>query len=397
MRASVNIDSTEPNPAFSLTEGGPGSTFMKRLRLVHPELGTGSARTALVLMALTWLPLFILCLLEGLAFSGVKIPFFYDIAAHTRFLLAVPVLVLADIPVGARLRQVVRHFVAAHLIREDELVKFNETILDALRFRDSHVAEITVLVLAYVATYNALSGFSFHSGTTWFKPVPGQGLSPVGYWYAFVALPIFQFLIFRWIYRMVVWSRFLWKVAKFDLLLTPTHPDTAGGLAFLGKGLIPFGVVLFALSAVVASAIARNILFNGGKLEDYQWSYVALFVLALVVFAGPMLIFVPKLLALKQRGLLEYGTLGSEYTQAFHRRWVEKTDPTEEPLLGTGDIQSLADLGNSFEIIRKMRVLPMQTSDFIAIVLPGLIPALPLAATVMPLGEIVTRLLKLVA
>ena len=48
-------------------------------------------------------------------------------------------------------------------------------------------------------------------------------------------------------------------------------------------------------------------------------SYLALFVLALVVFTGPMLIFVPKLLALKQRGLMEYGTLGSEYTQAFHR------------------------------------------------------------------------------
>jgi hypothetical protein len=397
MMASVNIDSIEPNPAFSLTEGGPGSAFMKRMHLVQPELGTGSARTALVLMALTWVPLFILCLLEGLAFSGVKIPFFYDIAAHTRFLLAVPVLVLADIPVGARERQVVRHFVAAHLIREDELVKFGETIRDALRFRDSHVAEIAVLVLAYVATYNALSGFSFQSGGNWFRPVPGQGLSLVGYWYGFVALPIFQFLIFRWIYRMVVWSRFLWKVSKLDLLLTPIHPDAAGGLAFLGKALIPFGVILFALSAVVSSAIARNLLFNGAKLEDYQWSYLALFLLALVVFAGPMLIFVPKLLALKQRGLMEYGTLGSEYTQAFHRRWVAKTQPTEEPLLGTDDIQSLADLSNSFEIILKMKVLPVAPSDFIAIVLPGLIPALPLAATVMPLGEIVKSLLKLVA
>ena len=70
---------------------------------------------------------------------------------------------------------------------------------------------------------------------------------------------------------------------------------------------------------------------------------------------------------------------------------------TEEPLLGTGDIQSLADPGNSFEIIRKMRILPVELSDFIAFVLPGLIPALPLAATVMPLGEIVKNLLKLIA
>jgi hypothetical protein len=221
-------------------------------------------------------------------------------------------------------------------------------------------------------------------------------LTLVGYWYALVSLPIFQFLIFRWIYRMMVWSSFLWKVSRLDLLLTPTHPDAAGGLAFLGKGLVPFGVVLFALSSVVSGAIATRILFIGGRIEDYQWSYVALFVIGLVVFAGPLLIFVPKLLVLKQRGLLEYGILGSEYTQAFHQKWVQRNAPTEELLLGSGDIQSLADLGNSFEIIQKMRILPAQPSDFIAMVLPGLVPALPLAATVMPLGEIVTRLFKLV-
>jgi hypothetical protein len=232
--------------------------------------------------------------------------------------------------------------------------------------------------------------------STWFRPEAGQGLTLAGYWYALVALPIFQFLIFRWIYRMTVWSRLLWKVAMLDLLLTPTHPDGAGGLAFLGKSLIPFGIILFAVSAVVASGIAERILFTGARLQEYLSSYATLFVFALIVFAAPMLIFLPKLVALKQRGLMEYGTLGSEYTQAFYRRWVAKTEPADEPLLGTGDIQSLADLGNSFEIIRKMRILPVELSDFIAFVLPGLIPALPLAATVMPLGDIVKGLLKLI-
>jgi hypothetical protein len=94
---------------------------------------------------------------------------------------------------------------------------------------------------------------------------------------------------------------------------------------------------------------------------------------------------------------MEYGTLGSRYTQAFHRKWIEETEPGNEPLLGSGDIQSLADLGNSFEIIRKMRIVPVELSDFLAMVLPGLIPALPLAAIVMPVGEIVKGLLKLVA
>ena len=364
---------------------------MKRLRLPDP------GRSAPILMALTWVPLFVLCMFEGLCFGRVKIPFFYDIAAHTRFLVAVPVLILADIPVGVRLREVTGHFVTAHLVRDEELGKFEDILLNSLRFRDSRAGELVVVVMAYLATYNALSVVSFQSGGTWFRLEPGQGLTLVGYWYALVALPIFQFLIFRWIYRMAVWSRFLWKVSRLDLLLTPPHPDGAGGLAFVGKSLVPFGIILFALSAVVSSSIAERILFMGAKLEEYLWSYVTLFVIALAVFAGPMLLFLPNLLLLKQRGLMEYGTLGSEYTQAFHRRWVAKTAPAEEPLLGSGDIQSLADLGNSFEIIKKMNVLPVALGDFVAFVLPGLIPSLPLAATVMPLGEIVKSLLKLIA
>ena len=391
-----NFDSVELSQSFTLTEGDPGTALMKRMHLVRPERGADLGRTAMILIAITWVPLFVLCMFEGLAFGRVKIPFFYDIAAYTRFLLAVPVLVLADIPVGVRLRQVIGHFIGAHLVRDEELGKFKQIVLDSLRFRDSHLGEMIVLVLTYLATYTALSGESSQS-STWVRPVPGQGLTLVGYWYVLVALPIFQFLIFRWIYRMAVWSRFLWKVSQLDLLLTPTHPDGAGGLAFLGKALIPFGIILFALSAVVASGIATRILLTGARLQEYMWSYLTLFVFALAVFVAPMLIFIPNLLALKQRGLMEYGTLGSEYTQAFYRRWIGKTEPSEESLLGTGDIQSLADLGNSFEIIRKMRILPVELSDFIAFVLPGLIPALPLAITVMPLGQIVKGLLKLIA
>ena len=235
--ASTDIDNLEHSLAFSLTEGGPGFALMKRLHLLHPKLGSGSARTALILMALTWLPLAILCLVEGLAFSGVTVPFFYDLAAYGRFMIGVPVLVLADIPVGARLRQVVKHFLEAHLIREEQMKDFGVILSDALRLRDSRVAELTIFVLVYLSTYNALAGVHFEQGSSiWFRPLPSQGLTGVGYWYAFVALPIFQFLFFRWIYRMALWSRILWKISKLDLLLTPTHPDGAGGLAFVGKG-----------------------------------------------------------------------------------------------------------------------------------------------------------------
>jgi len=201
--------------------------------------------------------------------------------------------------------------------------------------------------------------------------------------------------MYRWSFGMVVWTRFLWRVARLDLYLTPTHPDGAGGLGFLGRGSIPFGIILFALSSVVSAAIANRILFGGARLEEFEVIYGTAMVLSLLLFAMPLTAFAPKLIRLKLDGLIRYGALASQYTQQFDSKWVNGHGTSEEPLLGAADIQSLADLGNRYELIRKMRVVPMALRDFIAIALPGVIPALPLLATVMPVSEIFKGVLRL--
>ena len=163
---------------------------------------------------------------------------------------------------------------------------------------------MTLLALSYIMTYLALSQTSLQSGSTWFAPSRSAGFSPVGYYYALVALPIFQFLMYRWAYRMVIWTRFLWHISNLDLLLTPTHPDGAGGLGFLGNASISFGIILFALNSVVSVAIASRILFGGATLEQFELIYGALIVIVLAVFGGPLIVFAPKLFRLKQDGLL---------------------------------------------------------------------------------------------
>jgi len=381
-------------PELSLMEGGPGDALMRKLRMIRPEIGSASARTAIILSAITWLPLLVLSVIEDLAVGGAKIPFFYDIAAHTRFLIAVPILVLAEIPIGKRLRGIAKHFLDAGLVPESERKHFNSYIVDTVRFHDSRLAGLILIAVTYFTAYIVFSGTSLQSGSTSFEP-SSTGFSPVGYYYAFVAIPIFQFLMFRWAFRMFVWTRLLWQISNLDLLLTATHPDGAGGLGFLGKGTIPFGVILFGLSAVVSASIASRVLFGGVRLEDFEITYAALIVTLLIVFAGPLLVFSPKLFRLKQDGMLQYGTLASRYTRQFESKWASGAGGSQEPLLGTADIQSLADMGNSYELVRKMRVVPIELSDFIAIALPGVIPALPLAATVMPVGEILKQLLRL--
>ena len=158
--------------------------------------------------------------------------------------------------------------------------------------------------------------------------------------------------------------------------------------------MIPFGVILFALSSVISAAIASRVLFGGATLEAFEGIYATVILLALLVFCRAFDLVRSQTAQSQTRGLIRYGSLASRYTQLFERKWVDGS-AVDEPLLGSADIQSLADLGNSYELVRKMRLVPVELSDFIAIALPGVLPALPLVATVVPLEAILKGILRL--
>ena len=103
--------------------------------------------------------------------------------------------------------------------------------------------------------------------------------------------------------------------------------------------------------------------------------------------------FAPKLLALKRQGRREYGALAARYTREFHAKWIEGAAPPDEPLLGSADIQSLADLANSYEVVRGIGAVPFGRDTIIQVAVPALIPFVPLALTVVPAEEILKKLL----
>jgi hypothetical protein len=118
-------------------------------------------------------------------------------------------------------------------------------------------------------------------------------------------------------------------------------------------------------------------------------------VLVLIVLLAPLLVFTPKLLFTKRRGLLEYSALANQYTQAFERKWIRKEDAKSEQLLGSGDIQSLADLGNSFAFVRSMRAFPIDRNGILPLIVATGLPMVPLVLTMYPLDELVLKILGL--
>jgi hypothetical protein len=179
------------------------------------------------------------------------------------------------------------------------------------------------------------------------------------------------------------------------LSLVPTHPDRLGGLGFLATTVYAFAPLAAAHGAMLAGPFANRIFYMGAKVSEFRIEAIALVVLVLCMVFGPLLVFVPALAEARRRGLLEYGTFAEEYTRAFAEKWLRGGAPLDEALLGSGDIQSLADLGNSFDVIRTMRVVPITKEALLQLGLVTFAPLLPLLLTAMPLEDLLKRLLGL--
>jgi hypothetical protein len=379
---------------FSLVLGGPLYQLFLRARLARPSLELVHRRVVAI-TALTWLPLLILSVLEGRAFGGARISFVADLDAQVRFLLALPLLVLAEKIVHERLRPAVSLFVEKGLVRAEDCPRFDAIVVSTMQWRNSVIVELGLVVLVFTAGHALwVAGLPLHEEAWFVRPTASRlELSRAGLWYAWISLPIFQFILFRWWYRLVLWCRFLFLMSRLDLDVSPSNPDRAGGLGFLGTSTAAFAPLLVAQSALVSSMIGSRILQHGAQLQDFKLELGGALVLFLLQAFGPLMVFAPGLLQAKRRGLHDYGLLADRYVKDFERKWIRGSAAPDEALLGSADIQSLADLDGSFTVIREMRPFPFGKEAVIPLAATIVLPGLPLVLTVIPLEELVRRLL----
>jgi len=355
-------------------------------------------RRILVITLFAWLPLLLLSGFEGHALGGpIKIAFLRDIEAHVRFLIALPVLIAAEVVVHGRLSPLVRQFVKGQIVGSEDLPKFNEAIKSALRVRNSVAVEISLLLLVYtLGAWIWRSQIPLGSATWYARPEATRlHLTWAGYWYAFVSIPIFQFILLRWYMRLVVWFRFLWQVSRLNLHLTAAHPDRAGGIGFLGKSSYAFVPILFAQGALLAGLIASRILYEGRSPLSFKMEAAGLIGFGVLFILGPLVMFTPRMERTKREGRVEYGLLANRYVLGFEEKWIHGGSPNVDELLGTGDIQSLADLANSYAVVREMRIAPFGLDDIVLLAAATAAPLLPLMLTIFSLEELLVRLVKI--
>jgi hypothetical protein len=380
---------------FSLILGGPLFQILRRAHLSDDAL-LMVRRRVVVISLFAWLPLLVLSAIEGRLVDGsVGVPFLFDVEVHVRYLAVLPLLIAAELVVHRRLRPLLQQFLERNLIPESDLPRFEAAVDSAFRLRNSVLAE--VLLIAVVYGFGILvvwRHYAILATTTWYATPTTDGavLSLAGLWYGFVSLPLFQFLLCRWYFRLFIWTRFLWQVSRIELSLIPTHPDRVGGLGFLANTAYAFAVLAVAHGTMVAGMVANRIFFVGASLTQFKIEIGVVVAFVLVLLLGPLLVFTLQLAQAKRNGLREYGTLAERYVRAFDAKWLRRSEPSDEPLLGSADIQSLADLGNSFEVVRTMRLAPITRDAIVRLAAATLVPITPLLLTMMPLEELVKML-----
>jgi hypothetical protein len=383
-------------PDFSLVLGGPLYQMYRRTHLTGPALELLRRRVVFFLL-LCWVPLAVLSLVEGHLWGGTKVSFLRDVETQVRFLLSLPVLILAEVVVHRRLRPVIKRFIERRIVSPEELPKFYAMVDSAIRMRNSVIAEIVLLVLVFTGgIWIWRSEVALNVASWYASPQGGQmHLTRAGSWFAFVSVPVFQFILLRWYMRMLIWFWFLVRVSRLRLQLLPAHPDRAGGLGFMGGSTIAFTPFLFAQGALLAGQIANRILYNGQSLFSFKLTIVGFVGFFVAAILAPLLVFTTQLELAQRKGSAEYGTIASEYVMDFDQKWLRRK-ANEEQLLGSADIQSLADLGNSFAVVREMRIVPFATSDVVRLLVATIVPMTPLLLTIMPLDQLVTEAIKFV-
>lgn len=384
---------------FSLVLGGPLFQMLRRAHLAGDALQL-VRRRIVAATVLAWVPLLVLSVADGRAWTHtLPVPFLYDVDAHVRFLVALPLLIYSELIVHDRMRTLTRQFETMGLVPLAVQSGFDTAIQRALRLRNSVIAEVLLIAFVYVVGIFVVWRYfvALDTGTWYAAMTTGRRqVHLAGWWYFLVSVPLFQFLLLRWYFRIFIWARFMWDVSRLDLAYAPMHPDRLGGIGFLSRIGYAFTPLLFAQGALLAGMLANRIFFEGAKLTDFRIEMFGFVVTMVTIVLAPLLVFVPPLARAKRMGLRVYSHLAKRHLDEFNAKWLHGGATEGELLVGNPDVSSLTDMASSFDVVREMRVLPVTRDLVVQLVVMTLLPIAPLLPTMISVDELLQRFVKIV-
>ncbi len=339
---------------------------------------------------ITWLPLLLLSLLQGVAAGrSAKESFLYDFAAYGQFFIGVPLFILAEPLLGRMLDEAAEFFKHSGLVAENQLQAYEDATDSLEKYRSSMWPELVIVALSLIMSGMWIMQETSDGISTWHALIGADGrehFTLAGLWVGFVAVPVYQFFLLRWVWKIVLWIAFLWRMSRLNLKLNVMHPDKAGGLGFLGTVQGGFGILVFAEGCVIAATIGYKLVVSGNPATALGvWGPILGFiVVAPILFLFPLLFFTKRLFQLKEAGVYKVAAFSGLYMNAFHEKWLSNVQPDPSTLMGTPDIQSLAAMTAAYDTAHGMKIVPFDLKSVAQLLVAAAGPMLPFASRFLP-------------
>lgn len=364
-----------------------------------PAAGAGIGRRAVLFAAVTWVPIAVWAAFAHRALPGgpVAEPLLEHFGVHVRCLVAIPLLVIGEAMAQAQTLSLVPYFVRSGLVTEADRPRLREVVQGIVRLRNATLPWVVMggLLIAWFAIGPPGNAHELLWAEEGDPAAPRFGFG--GWWLVVVARPVFVALLLAWLWRLVLVTLLLARIARLDLAIVPTHPDRAGGLGFLEHLPSAFSLVVLAISAVAASQWAHQVVYHGVAVQSLFASMAALVAISLVLFLAPLLLFARTLGPVKRRALLDYGALVGEHGRRVRRRWILGEPVDDDGRLSAPELGPVADTLALYEAVQRMRLAPVGRVAAAAIVVPAAIPLLVVLALQIPLKSLLLGLLKTIA
>ena len=384
--------SDAPDCGFSPVENEPPLRWFRRLRLV-PRDGLGAGRRAVLFASLAWLPIVLWSATAGRLFdAGTGEPLLQHYGVHVRCLLAIPLLVLGEASMHATVQRLTAQFVSSGIVGPGLREAFGSAIDRVRRLRDASLP--WVLLIGVAIAWSIADHPAVHEDAlSWALDADGR-MGFGGAWFAFVVRPLFLALLLGWLWRILLVACLLWRIGRLDLSLVPTHPDRTGGMAFVEKLPGAFSLVSFALSAVIASGWAHEVVHHGAALRSFMHPAAAFAILWTMFALLPLMALAPALFAARARAIPGYSALIARQGRLVHRRWILREPVDDERILDAPEIGPVADAASLYEAVRRMRVVPVGKAAILKVLVPIAVPLLVVAAVQVPLKDLMMKLVK---
>jgi hypothetical protein len=368
--------------------------FQRRIGLI-PDKGLGIIRRAIFFTLLTWLPLIIWAEIVGRAIPGhINEPLLNHFGIHARFLVAVPLIIISEGMMHSVIGKLVPYFHTSGLIRNDQQQDFKQVINKTLSLRDSSIPWVFITAIVFLSVFIQPPYEEMHEliwanlGTPKAFTI-GFG----GWWMIYVSRPIFFALVWISMWRLVLTFMLFKRIAALDLEIVPTHPDRAGGLGFLEKTPTAFSLIVFAISFVMSSRLAHEVIYHGLQVQSLKLVSIVFLAVIGVLFLSPLLVFIPKLAAAKRKAKLDYGALIGKHGRLVHKRWIQDEPIADDALLQAPEIGPVADTLSIYEAVTQMRIAPIGKTALISIILPAAIPLIGLFSIQIPIKDALLKIL----